>query len=1374
MRTIDSNITGALGGERTVNVRYTSRDNLLQFEPDVLADSLGQSNTALADADYYSTGVLRAVNYGGTLYTQEVTDITSSSFPNWATTGIALKANSRPGVSGDTIWFQSSDGNIKSAVFSGGSLGTPTTRSTAFTSYTVTCAPVASNECFLHYLDGTWGAIARVKVGVSVEYWPGRVYGTMTSTQYFDAATLNSVSYLYFHDTDDGRIVELSYNDGTWSQTEYIIPLDIVDDSSYYRLHAVTVIDSKLFITSQISRPNDSDTVRFDAYLIGPRPVTLGREMYITADDVLGKMFLFSTTVYYLGINMICEAPATEIVGVDNSSLKQTSTAIAAVTVADNKKAPLQADLDIPSSVSHVSLKSGGELLLEAGYDGFYSDIGKFVIDSIDKPKTSSEERQQLKAYGLGLWKMASWYPDMDYDLTGHGFISDAPNELTSVVRARGTWEVSSSSLVMNYRNTLGLLYGANRPGRGGIARAKFYNPSGTTDWIPEYGVCINYRQEAKYEAAERLGVELEQVNKADFGDNGLLAIYGPTQHSSASGIGLYSWVDSTPTLLTSASLSIPDDTWHWLYIYFVDGLIKVFYRLDSSSSWTEVISHTYTSSDLPWLKDYRGHGAVYLENKTTSTTAYNFRSDSMIIGVNDASDLPSSGVLEMGSEQIQYSAKTGTTGGLESGAEMTVVADTYFKDDDISSFTGNPIVLDTAGSVEGQNAYDGYAAVVTDGPGVGKVFTVSDYQYETPQIWVPTGSYTPPDTWQDHIGEGGYGSYQDSDMRRIFVTETVGSDIGEGSKIRVVPSVTVTTRGYNDTSATTHNEGVIGVYENLSVKIDWFESYDNEVAQRLEDLLHQVAKHSGVETTSFEKLLGGSQTMSDSGWNITECYPRNKTSIPLFDVPSLSSGDMAGVAFRLPYTPSSLWAAGGDYNDFEDENWGNVTTSGSRVYKSYIGAVHGNFGVVIGHYDDNGTKYIQYDMGSLQTTVVGKVSYEPNLNNLSANIVLMDLVDGARVEINSTLITFKYYDNAGTLQTVGTSSLPSGEVDFEVRYYSNAGNGYAKLFVNGTQVLAATSLTNDLRTVRYLRAGSVTGSPADFVPGDYHLDNFGYSLGGPSTGYMVVIYYDGTDYYLRFYITDGSSWTLEEELKLWFVPRGKVRVAIIDDHFSVWINGCYVTTFRDGTWVGGDYVGYVMYGSGSMEVDLSAVGDHIEGETLSSQQSAMEFANNITANRNIIMRDDQGGGLDVLRNHSDVGTLANIVYSYLSGDLQLAKISRVRGEGLNVVEVADYNLMRTIGNVFAIVNIPLADDIASAVAEVQAKLDDIKTFAEAYQIQLAIDFRLQSGDCATFQLDSNKKLIVDSHSFVIAIEGSGNSLEATATIKARTHYDEL
>jgi hypothetical protein len=1350
MRAIDPAWTDKLTPSRQFDARMTFRDNRLIFTTRALADSLGLSDPSTADAclSLSGTEIWRCVNSqqsGPTgpyeLYWQQVDPPSDPNWSNWINLEIELKAGSRPGIETgwDTtrIWYQKSNGDVCYIEYDQveEEWGVEQVMTSDFAAYVVTCAPPQYAEplngyCYIHYLEGIWGAIAKLNTNGDYWMWNGRVYGNITTARYFDAVRIDDWDYLYFADDNNGRILTTkcyrSAVDG-YGDTSYVMPLDVVDDTSFLRLSYASKIDNKVWITGRLSRKSEYTVpVAFDVYTVGPDNFTMGRDMYIAQEDIGGKLFLIGETLYYVGVNTVAEAPATMLVGVDNAAKKLETQKFSGFSLDCSPNGPSVASIALDPSEAGEIIRRGTEGVIEVGLGGEWATLATIGIDAVQPSWEQEGQTINLISRGMAMKKLEQWISDQSYDYWSQAKQSSDPAELSEVIRppGGGTWEgPSGGPLSLSELNIDGVLYMAAKASRGGSMRAKFYKAAG--DWTPHYGVAANYYVETREDASIRLEIDIDQVTNADIGHNGIVAIWGPTEYSSGPdtpGVGLYLWRSSVFYKLAEAALEIPDDAWNWLEIDFKDGLIEVYYRADADTAWTQALTYIYDNQDyIPWKRECFGRGALYVNNGTVHSSGPGFTSTDMIIPVEDNSEFPASETVIVDEEKIDYDGKspmTGPTGPLAYAEGFTLAQaphdNTYFQDltlveklvnktpanfiigtaseigrgwplphdtqitkvryrikrttdplvgsslycklctDDYDNDAPPPasavldedsipvedlpypnydwvefdfgsapwvpadnyfamlyeapfndyhlrwqtdntpplpfslvrqwngvawvtidgysaaiqvigncrwgngyeIYISPRGVPTDRNALQGMALVVTSGPGQGSVFEINEYDWQAPDQWVPSQEYASPDTWQDHVGDPAHGAWVTPDLSRFFVTTDPNGMIGEGSVLQVYPALIVDTRGVDDTSVTSHGEGPVSVFRDVSVQTNRVEFYSSNPDLSMEDMIRELGNKAGIAIFDFDLVLDETVDFGDAP---VRWVDDRKNCMIRFEMPELASGSWVG----------AVWHSDSDYADPDD------------------------------------------------------------------------MPQGYRVTIDS-------------------------------------------------------------------------------------------------------------DNNLNFYIaSSGPTTTLLETFPIGHVPYGTVIISCQDDSISVWIGGRFIHTFRDGTWAAGDYAGVVGDAATSIAVSWSNLDRRVDNFIFDMGYAGTQLLSGLIGPKRIYYQDNQYGGLHAFRARADVGILKDLTFRGQKALTDQGLVSRIRSEGYEIAEIADYDKLKQEGNLFGMINATEANDAWEAYQEAMLTLAEKYYEATSLGAAAAADPRVEPNDTCTIYLpDGVYNAIVDSASF--------------------------
>lgn len=709
MRDIPSNYLSLLDSERRISARATIRDKRLIFTPFPMSETNFASPYAPSDSCALGNGIFRVGrNTTGNLCYQSVTD-PSSSWPNWTETGIQLDA-CRPGVvnvGGTAYIFTLEGGSIYRRYYTGAGLSSAyRIRSAPPRWGGVAIAPVSNSEVFIQYFPSDSGGDinnAHIRYITEAGSWqmPGAVYGDMDDVFRFDAEKVGDKYYIFTSDDEYGRpllfkMIISSDNDCLWSDSQYLLPLDILDDTSFFKLGASSYIDGKIFVTGRLKR---SAGVELDVYMMGVENYTLGRDMFIVDSTefttaIPAKLLLVDDEVYYVGHGNHARAPATNMVGYDASDKKTLTQEFRGFSLTTRPGTPWRLDVDLASDLTHDALRRNSELILDVGLqeqDGPYrwAQMGVFGVDALGLDVFDRGQERTIVCRGSGVKRLIQWTSDAYYDYWSQTKMSTHPSSLSEVIRASGQWsggppraQGEEDTITLDDLNTIGILFSASKACRGGMTSANFYNPVDPTggEWLKvRFGVGMNYYRESRAQAAERLDKKPANVTEDEFGDNGIFAVMGYAEHATlgsaqneivyVEGVALYSVVDGNWTRLTSSGMSVPTETWFWMMIKFQEGDINVYTRNDSVSAWTLLINYRHKALATPefvdavyvgspWKRDQRGKGAIIVENTTVHTTTPGFHSDAEVIPVDSIDGFPMSETVIVDSEQIIYDGK--------------------------------------------------------------------------------------------------------------------------------------------------------------------------------------------------------------------------------------------------------------------------------------------------------------------------------------------------------------------------------------------------------------------------------------------------------------------------------------------------------------------------------------------------------------------------------------------------------------------------------------------------------------------------------------------------------------------------------------------
>ena len=182
---------------KTVNARLTFRVERPRFATTSTANTLNITDPTQIDSCAYGTGIVRVTNYNGALYFQIVPNV-YSAWPAWVNTGIALFANSRPGVDGGYIWYQKSDQKIYWRDLNNWNVETLAS-STILNPQRL--APIGNQRCYKMTVSSVytvlrWNDANDVYSGA----WTGGPNKPGCTFDSMDAVSVSGVDYVYFSD----------------------------------------------------------------------------------------------------------------------------------------------------------------------------------------------------------------------------------------------------------------------------------------------------------------------------------------------------------------------------------------------------------------------------------------------------------------------------------------------------------------------------------------------------------------------------------------------------------------------------------------------------------------------------------------------------------------------------------------------------------------------------------------------------------------------------------------------------------------------------------------------------------------------------------------------------------------------------------------------------------------------------------------------------------------------------------------------------------------------------------------------------------------------------------------------------------------------
>ena len=666
-------ITSTLDTDRTIESAFTIRDQKQTWTNVTSTDPTGWSY----DADIYSGGILRVAVVSGTLRFQYVADPTGS-WGAWTDTGYAVSDNCKIGLYEGRVMYQNGTSYYYSD-FNGSTFAAPVSMDTGKTATDVTCfMPRLSTHYFLLKMDeaapsttAQFGILRHVSVASPGSYieWQGAIYGQQDTIISGDAVALGSDWYIFISAHNNMKPVMLKFDGTYFGELSYILPLDLMDDTSYMRLGLVNVINNSMWVTGALHRKNwvypsnpmivnmrsfgehfsmEKGEFYIDKLDLNERQVSMGGENVDVYDNP-GKTLLVGDYLYYCKLGKVKKKLATASAGKDPASEKFTLTSAFSAAMSFSGSSSLHLETLDPFTLS--TLKPGDEVTVELGYDGVKDTIGIFDIDATPIEIGQSSEDKTIMATGRGTKRLTQWVSDAAYDYWSQTKEQANVSELGKLIRATGSY---SGDLILDDLNIDGWLYSVGKSARNQHVTCRFDRNDGEDNAA---GVFVGWYRETVEDAKERLGVDT--VTEKDIGYHALVAKAGKEANNGYEGIGLWKYSPgASPVWVDGVYQSVPTDQAFDLKVNSYEGYITIHYKLASATNYGVVYAGRFT--DTPHYRgDQVGRAGVFMRNVTAYSQGYPFDSSIMAIPVYDNSEFPDVGQLLVDDEKIDYAGKT-------------------------------------------------------------------------------------------------------------------------------------------------------------------------------------------------------------------------------------------------------------------------------------------------------------------------------------------------------------------------------------------------------------------------------------------------------------------------------------------------------------------------------------------------------------------------------------------------------------------------------------------------------------------------------------------------------------------------------------------
>jgi hypothetical protein len=1372
MRTISQALIDSFTSSRQVAGQLTFRDPRLIFTSRTHTETIS-ANIEDVDSSTLTDGLLRvAKKDDDTLQFIYLDDPGSVFWDAWAPVGVTVQTDSSIGLEGNRLWYIAPNKYIYYIDFTEGSetwgTATQVMDTSSWMSTKIALAPVSDTKCYVQVgpedTPLTYAEVKAISSGGSVlTTFHGFVFGDPTQRYKFDAVTLNGVDYVFVVDRDDGRAMYTKVVDLIWSELKQVVPIDVVDDLVNFKLGGVTIIDGKIFVTGKYRR---GENIEFDMYTMSDGTnFTMGRDLYIDnyfgSTDIGGKLHLWDNTVWFLGFGGVSEAPATVLVGYDNTDNKLETREFVKINSSLRGSSATTFSVDMKHDIVHDAVRQGAEITVELGYGENLAQMFMVGVDVLAPSDDEGGHSFSIGGRGLGFKKLDQWESDQSYDYWSQAKVDADPSEMSELVRTSGYWTGEAGILTNDRLNIDSYMYCTAKSSRGAAVRARFRKTAGS-GYTPRYGVGVNYYKENRYDAADRLGVDVSLITDGDYGHNGIFAI--------ADGGDLYImrlW-NNIETELDSTAFTPSDDVWHWIQLIFQDGYIRVITRNDGSTDWTEVLEYKYQANTEPWFRpnDDLGRGALYMNNVTVYGDTPGFHSDAVIIPVDDIAPFPTTETVEVDNEHIDYDGKATSS---EDPGTMPWAEGYTFKDSPVQNDNwdnallyqqpwdvGNPEEI-AVGEDEDDMVYlshsfrdglyghkridkiripikkvgtptDLWCYIVTDwwdernpplatdiiGATNNMHTSVTEAAVTTGYLWVDLDftSVNEPDRWLDANDPSGsfwfvittmppgdvdYASYHDPS--NYYVVQ-LNDELYEAIGINRTWDNTYKWDWYRDR----HDPDAIIPFQIRGVgplTAEGFEIYFDGVGPVVADTeftdMALVCTAGPGEGMAEHILLYDYRAPMQ--WQATRTYEAPDTWQD--HIGDLAHGDWVDKDLSRAFVASRpmMYGEGSEF-----EIWPALLVDTRGVDETIV-TTHGDTRVSVWRISDLSADGFQYHSTEMDSRLV----------DMGAEIA----------------------GKAGVLEF-------SGENDLEgVQNFTGA--GFSTAWVPGHRQ------TIVKMTIPTIGAGEELGL-------SFRIDD----TGTPTEGYRVTI--DDSDNLILYWF--DSSWAVLETVPLPFSPGGVMTISVQEEHFSVWFNDRLAHVFVHTIYTDGDNIGITADGDIDVDVEVSAVDRRVDNFILDMGARGTQLFGGMIGPKRVTVMDTPTGGLRMAMLKTS-GTadfeIADLVVDSGHSEQDNAHKSVIRAEGAEAVEIIDYDHIAEFGFLFNVVNAPEANDAWETKQEADAALLDLKSSARQVDLSGALDMRIEPNDIIDVWLDDVlETIIVDGANIMLSISPTDAVLDMT------------
>ena len=216
-----------------------------------------------------------------------------------------------------------------------------------------------------------------------------------------------------------------------------------------------------------------------------------------------------------------------------------------------------------------------------------------------------------------------------------------------------------------------------------------------------------------------------------------------------------------------------------------------------------------------------------------------------------------------------------------------------------------------------------------------------------------------------------------------------------------------------------------------------------------------------------------------------------------------------------------------------------------------------------------------------------------------------------------------------------------------------------------------------------------------------------------------VILYGNGT--LLQTCVVDGQR------------AVGTVKVSVHGAVFSVWLNHVLLMSYSNSSIPAGNYKAFVannpsLVAGKSVTYRVSELNDLLSDINVGVRGKGPNVLSDLLGDRAVYFRQEPDGSMYCYKTPTAIGTIADIIVGR-SAEQSDTYVSRVRAEGVNVVETADFTALSDVGNIFETINDQYGNNASEILQDAGQYLSRLRQNAEVTTLATVLDPVLQPGD---------------------------------------------